>query len=69
MKIMLDIKDTFNKSEPRFLMNMIYIDLFCLWIQKSNDSIWSLIHSQLKNVKISNNDVNLNLDEIEKEYE
>ena len=69
MKIMLDIKDCFNMSDPRFLLNTIYIDLFCLWIQKSNDSVWSLIHVQLKQMKINKIDIDLNLEEIENEYE
>ena len=68
LKILLDIKDTFSKCEPRYLMNIIYIDMFCLWIQKSNESIWEIIFSELKQLNISKLEIDLNLEEIEKEY-
>jgi len=42
--------------------------MFCIWIQKSNESIWEIISSQLKQMNITKLEVDLNLEETEKEY-
>jgi hypothetical protein len=42
--------------------------MFCIWIQKSNESIWEIIFSELKQINISKFEVDLNLEETEKEY-
>ena len=43
LKCLLHIFHLFNKSEPRYLLNQLYIQDYCIWIQRaSEDTLISL---------------------------
>ena len=70
LKCLLNIRIAFEKSEPRFILNQIYIDQLIRWVQFSNDSIWKVIAAKImsKEIQIEKDDLKLNLKEIEEEY-
>ena len=68
LKLLLNVKIIFEKSEPRHILNKIYLDYYCKWVQKSSDKIWEIILKNIKSIKINKNDLKLNLLEIEQEY-
>jgi protein SHQ1 len=69
LKIMLDVRTIFEKSEPRYLFNKCYVDQFCKWIQKlSNRNTWKIISEKIKKIEITKDDVKLDLNDIENNY-
>jgi protein SHQ1 len=38
LKCLLDIHLLFNQSSPRYLLNRIYIEDYCVWIQGADDN-------------------------------
>lgn len=62
---LLEIQREFNNSEPRYLLNQLYITDYCTWIQTvKNDKLISLADS-LKKVNIAKKDVGLELEDLE----
>eukprot|EP01080_Neovahlkampfia_damariscottae_P009903 gene9903-2225_t len=39
LKCLLDIKDIFEHDQEKYLLNKLFIDDYCIWIQKTNDSM------------------------------
>ena len=37
IRVLINIKQIFDKSEPRYLLNRIFIDDFIIWIQKTEE--------------------------------
>jgi protein SHQ1 len=70
MKCLINCRIAFERSEPRFILNEIYIDQLIKWVQSSNLSIWNIILNVIndKDFVINKEDLKLNLEEIEKEY-
>lgn len=46
LKCLLTVFQLFNKSEPRYLLNQLYIQDYCVWVQNcSNETLGSLAES------------------------
>jgi protein SHQ1 len=70
LKFLLRIKQIFESSEPRHILNKIYIDHYIKWIQyHSKKDIWLIISKVLEEIKISKSDIKLDLEEVEKSFE
>jgi len=69
LKCLLSIRSIFEKSDPRHLLNKLYIDNFIVWLEFSNENIWHIVKSNLKHISIKKEDIGLNLEEIEDMYE
>ena len=68
VKCFLQIRMIFEKSEPRYLLNVLYIDPFLKWIQfDSEDKIFLMISETIKKTKIEITDMKMNLETAEKE--
>lgn len=67
LKIFLLLKSKFEKSEPRYLLNRLYFDDFCIFIQAVNESCLRKLSNELNEIKINKNDLDINFEEIEKE--
>ena len=52
LKCFLQIYQLFNKSEPRYLLNQLYIQDYCIWIQKSSDETLTSLSESLRTVFI-----------------
>lgn len=70
IKSLLNVRIAFERSEPRFILNEIYVDQLIRWMNISNDSIWSILANYIKspNIRIEKDDLKMNLSEIEEEY-
>ena len=67
-KCFISIKKIFEKSEPRYLLNTLYINPLLKWIQfYSEEKIINIIIEVIKNIKIEKDDLKLDLDKVEKE--
>ena len=66
LKAFLKIKFLFERYEPRYLLNILYIDDFCLYIQSISIEIFENLANEIDELKISTKDLDLNLDNIEK---
>ena len=52
LKQLLKIVRLFNKSEPRYLLNQLYVQDYCVWIQKASDETLSSLASALGEVQL-----------------
>ena len=69
LKCLLKIKNIFDRNEPRFLLNIIYIDPLIKWIQNyACDIIFNIIKEQINNININKDHLKLDLDTFEKDY-
>lgn len=67
LKILLKIKTLFEKSEPRYLLNILYIDDYCIFVQNVSEKELAKITNELCSINIKKEDLDINLDEIEKQ--
>ena len=69
LKCLLKIKNIFDRNEPRFLLNIIYIDPLIKWIQNyACDKIFEIINEQIAKININKEQLKLDLDNFEKDY-
>ena len=69
LKCLLKIKNIFDRNEPRFLLNIIYIDPLIKWIQNyACDKIFEIIKEQLIAININKEQLKLDLDTFEKDF-
>jgi len=66
LKSLLKIKHLFERYEPRYLLNTLYVDDFCLYLQSVKDAEVSKIAQEIEASSIIKQDLALNLEEIEK---
>ena len=68
VKCFLQIRMIFERSEPRYLLNVLYIDPFLKWIQfDSEDKILIMLAEKIKSTTIELSDIKMNLETAEKE--
>ncbi|XP_012561204.2 protein SHQ1 homolog isoform X1 [Hydra vulgaris] len=67
LRCLLDIKRIFQKDENRYLLNELYINDYCVWIQRQSNVKITSLATNIQNTKICKDDVPFNLREIEKE--
>ena len=69
LKCLLKIKNIFDRNEPRFLLNIIYIDPLIKWLQIYGcDKIFEIIKEQIIKININKEKLKLDLDIHEKDY-
>ena len=69
LKCLLKIKNIFDRNEPRFLLNVIYIDPLIKWIQNYADNkIFEIINNVLNKINIKKEQLKLDLEIFENEY-
>ena len=69
LKCLLKIKNIFDRNEPRFLLNVIYIDPLIKWIQNdADDKIFEIIKNVINKINIKKDQIKLDLETIEHEY-
>ena len=69
LKCLLKVKNIFDRNEPRFLLNIIYIDPLIKWIQNyGNDKIFEIIKEEISKVNINKEQLKLDLEALEKDY-
>uniref|UniRef100_A0A8D8LW26 Protein SHQ1 homolog n=1 Tax=Cacopsylla melanoneura TaxID=428564 RepID=A0A8D8LW26_9HEMI len=65
LKCLLSIHTMFNNSEPRYLLNQLYIVDYCIWIQQVSDKRIQNLADALNEVTISKSDLRFDLEELE----
>lgn len=51
LQCLLEIRNFFSQSEPRYLLNQLYITDYCIWIQKVKDNKLISLADSLKKVR------------------
>jgi protein SHQ1 len=70
LKFFLKTRILFERSEPRHILNKIYVDSFIKWLQfYSIEKIWNLLGNAIKNIIIEKKDLKMGLEEYENEFE
>ena len=67
LKILLKIKTLFEKNEPRYLLNILYIDDFCVFVQNVKKDIFMDLVQEIQKVEILKESLDINLKEIEEQ--
>jgi len=62
---LLDIHKLFNSSEPRYVLNELYIKDYCIWIQQLNSTHFDTIVKLFEENKINKGLLQLDLEELE----
>ncbi|CAI6367034.1 unnamed protein product [Macrosiphum euphorbiae] len=62
---LLDIHKLFNSSEPRYVLNELYIKDYCIWIQQLNSTYFDTIVKLFEENKINKGLLQLDLEELE----
>lgn len=62
---LLDIYNMFNASEPRYILNQLYIKDYCIWIQQLNSTHFNAVIKLFDNNKIEKGLLQLDLEELE----
>lgn len=65
LKILIKIRSMFEKNEPRYLLNILYIDDFCIFVQNIEEEAFGKVVKELKELEIKKDDLDINLLEIE----
>ncbi|XP_078065571.1 protein SHQ1 homolog isoform X2 [Mustelus asterias] len=66
LKCLLAIHKIFRESDPAYLLNDLYVTDYCIWIQKVKSKKLVSLAESLQNVKVTKNDLGLELEELEK---
>lgn len=65
LKCLFEIRRIFNSSEPRYLLNQLYINDYCVWLQKVKENKFISLGDSLRKVRVLKADVGLDLDDLE----
>ena len=69
LKCLLKIKNIFDRNEPRFLHNIIYIDPLIKWIQNyADDKMFEIIKEEMMKININKGQLKLDLETFEKDF-
>uniref|UniRef100_A0A146KTI1 Protein SHQ1 homolog n=1 Tax=Lygus hesperus TaxID=30085 RepID=A0A146KTI1_LYGHE len=66
LKCLIDVHKLFNASEPRYLLNQLYITDYCIWLQKVSDHKIESLVKRLEEAPLAKVDVRLDLEELER---
>ncbi|EAS07700.1 SHQ1-like protein (macronuclear) [Tetrahymena thermophila SB210] len=69
LKTLLQIKYLFEVNEPRYHLNNLYIEDFCIWVQTLKDEDFQNLAGQIQQIEINKKDLDLNLVEIDQDCE
>jgi protein SHQ1 len=53
LKCLLDVHRLFNKSNPRYLLNRVYIEDYCVWIQRADDKYFVAMADEIDMVSFA----------------
>lgn len=67
LKIVLEVKMMFERSEPRYMFNILYIDDLVVYAQTLEDPDYRELLEQVAKVKVKKSVLNLMLEEFEEE--
>ncbi|XP_046400316.1 protein SHQ1 homolog [Ischnura elegans] len=65
LKCLLQIHSIFNGSEPRYVLNQLYIKDYCIWIQKASKNRINSLAEALDKFSPKKKDLGLSLEELE----
>uniref|UniRef100_A0A0V0G9M8 Protein SHQ1 homolog n=1 Tax=Triatoma dimidiata TaxID=72491 RepID=A0A0V0G9M8_TRIDM len=65
LKCLIEIHKLFNASEPRYLLNQLFITDYCIWLQKISEKRIIHLTQYFKEAKICKNDIRLDLETLE----
>lgn len=54
-------------NEPRYHLNNLYIEDFCIWVQQLKDEDFFSLSKEISEIAVNKADLKLELEEIEKD--
>ena len=67
IKLVAEVKYIFEKSDPRYLLNILYIDDLIVFAQNMTNGDWGSLLEQVSEAKVSKNSLQLMLEQFEAE--
>ncbi len=68
LKVLLNLRRMFERAEPKYLLNKLYIDDFAIWVQKVPEENVKAVGLGMEAEKLEKKDIGLGLDEAEEMY-
>ncbi|KAG8323262.1 Hsp90 cochaperone shq1 [Homalodisca vitripennis] len=65
LKCLLEVHSLFNHSEPRYLLNQLYISDYCIWLQRASERKLAKFTEALEQVNVCKGDMGFDLEELE----
>ncbi|KAF0295648.1 Ubiquitin carboxyl-terminal hydrolase 19 [Amphibalanus amphitrite] len=65
VKALLQVHQMLLESEPRYILNQLYIDDMCMWLQQVDEPVISGLSDALQALTVTKEDVSLDLVELE----
>ncbi|XP_014246336.1 protein SHQ1 homolog [Cimex lectularius] len=65
LKCLIEIHKMFNQSEPRYLLNQLYITDYCIWLQKISEKKISHLALYFSQINLNKEEIGLDLIELE----
>ncbi|MPC36998.1 Protein SHQ1 [Portunus trituberculatus] len=65
LKCLFEIRRIFSASPPRYILNQLYINDYCVWLQKVKENKFISLGDSLRKVRVLKADVGLDLDDLE----
>lgn len=65
LKCIIAIYKMFNSSEPRYLLNELYITDYCIWVQKISEKKIKKLGDLFEKEEVSKSDIGFELEELE----
>ena len=59
------MRNAFEKNEPRYFLNTLYVDDYCFYIQKIDEITLNELSDQIKKIKIEKRMLDINIEEVE----
>lgn len=69
LKCLLEVSKFMIVSDPRYILNDLYITDYCVWIQSADDKMILSLAKALMEVRVMKNQLELDLEELEKAAE
>ncbi|XP_054262812.1 protein SHQ1 homolog [Macrosteles quadrilineatus] len=65
LKCLVEVHSMFAASEPRYLLNQLYINDYCIWLQRASETKLAKFTKALEEITVSKNDIGFDLEELE----
>ena len=68
LRCLLEILNIFQCDENKYILNELYIKDYCIWIQTVRKKHLLSLSNELSKLKVTRNDVGLNLEDVQKAF-
>ncbi|KAJ3188872.1 Hsp90 cochaperone shq1 [Gaertneriomyces sp. JEL0708] len=65
LKVLLEVKQLVGGDDRMYVLSRLWIDDYCVWVQKSNAAVVLSLASELNHIKIQKSEIGWSLEELE----